>query len=139
MRLISMVDYVLEQDLETPKGRKISEIVKYGLFLKQPLELWMFVPCDKEGNVLEAVPYYADGIEKVNEYKKAKERCLFEGFAIEEESFISNIPHFYLEIDGVKIMWNFNDKWVFYKGFKTVEDLIKYDLQLTQTAIKQIS
>ena len=126
MRLISMVDYVLEQDLETPKGRKISEIVKYGLFLKQPLELWMFVPCDKEGNVLEAVPYYTDGIEKVNEYKKAKERCLFEGF--------KSVP-FSNSVRKGNYIIDFN-----YTENINIESLLHHDIvfELTRAAFKKL-
>ena len=84
--LVPMTDFVIEYAPRfNPFGTDeqilcLDYIRNYAKFLKQPLKLEMFVPCDEDGNVLEVVPYYADGIEKVNEYKKAKERCLFEGF-----------------------------------------------------------
>lgn len=59
--LIPMVDFVLERratldvnfcGLKT-YSNKIDEIFNYARFLKKPLQLGMFVPCDLEGNVLE--------------------------------------------------------------------------------------
>jgi len=45
--LISMTDFVLSKKY-TATGHE-----NYANFLKQPLELWMFIPCDEDGNVLE--------------------------------------------------------------------------------------
>lgn len=111
----------------------------------------MFIPCGEDGNFLEEPKEYFDWYKwgdfskygksitpKCKEYHKAKERCLFDKFVITEESFIHDLPHFYLEIDGIKIMWNFNNKWVFYKGFKTIEDLVKHKPELTPTALKTL-
>lgn len=163
MKLIPMTDFVINEsenkevsknfsgfsDIVNNKKLSYDNILNYAKFLKQPLELWMFVPCGEDGNVLDAEPcslgmfakdnpFFDVYLESKNIWDKAKEKCLFEGFVITEESFIHDLPHFYIEIDGIKMMWNFNNKWVFYKGFKTIEDLVKYDLQLTQKAIKKI-
>lgn len=62
MKLISMTDFVLEKGKtsvlpftikETFKnGAKVmNEIFMYADFLKQPLKLEMFVPCDENGNI----------------------------------------------------------------------------------------
>ena len=54
-KLISMVNFVLQQDITDIKQR--DSIVKYANFLKQPLNLGMFVPCDEEDKVLfEEIP-----------------------------------------------------------------------------------
>ena len=66
MKLISMTDFVLgiEQNSYTKtekyniiewqsKCESFDKIIKYANFLKQPLKLGMFVPCDENGNVLE--------------------------------------------------------------------------------------
>ena len=56
MKLISMTDFVLEQDklMRNKLNDPITFTIKvtdYALFLKQPLKLEMFVPCDEDGNV----------------------------------------------------------------------------------------
>ena len=54
MKLISLSDYVLQ----LWDDKLMSEIgiraINYAKFLKQPLKLEMFVPCDDEGNILKA-------------------------------------------------------------------------------------
>ena len=95
MKLISMTDYLPENP--------------YSKFLKQPLELWMFVPCDDNGNVLKE-PIINDSI-KIWTYQQAKERCLFEGFE---------------NIEKIAIK------------FKTIEDVIFLHPTLTKTAIKHL-
>jgi hypothetical protein len=63
-KLIPMTDFVLECSNESilnltfeeslKKSIKITkEIFEYANFLRQPLKLEMFVPCDEDGNVLE--------------------------------------------------------------------------------------
>jgi hypothetical protein len=66
MKLISMTDFVLEQN--NFKVFRNQQILNYANFLKQPLELWMFVPCDENGDVLE---------EPKTKWKSNEERCLF--------------------------------------------------------------
>jgi hypothetical protein len=149
MKLISMTDFVLEIDEIEPKAvnfssitdiknyqlNSYSKIINYANFLKKPLELWMFVPCDENGNVLEepetsdknGKPYYETKSEYElfnKSYFKAKERVLFEGF----------------EYDNKMEYWH-NKHISFDEEFcenKTIEDLIQYNLTLYQTAIKQL-
>jgi hypothetical protein len=111
----------------------------YDDFLKQPLELWMFVPCklvDSVWVVLE-VPKLVYEKEDDNsalqnhnayleEFQQAKERCLFDGCVYDDEmQAIRNekgIDLFYLP-----------------KGeLFTIEIMTKYNLQLTTTVKKQI-
>jgi hypothetical protein len=110
--LISMVDFLPDHP--------------YSKFLKQSLELWMFVPCDEDGNVLE-IPIENQFLSSKKpydriKYQKAKERCLFDGFVWKKAIFYeeSKILFPMHELDGI------------------IEDLVKYDLQLTTTALKQI-
>ena len=93
MKLISMTDFVLEQskkimNCELTHLESHHKIVDYANFLKQPLKLEMFVPCDEDGNILEDVtgqgmiPYY---VEKVHRFLTAKEKVLFEGFYVKND------------------------------------------------------
>jgi len=49
MKLISMTDFVLESNKKIAQSHSRVDcgnlIFNYAKFLKQPLELWMFVPC----------------------------------------------------------------------------------------------
>ena len=125
--MVDFIDEIGNSTLHESYERDLAKIYNYCTFLQQPLELWMFVPCDENGDVLEAVPYYADGIEKVNEYKKAKERCLFEGF--------KSVP-FSNSVKKGKYIIDFN-----YTENINIESLLHHDIvfELTQVALKQLS
>jgi len=133
--LISMTDFILNQELPTYLQKEEFEEAYYKLhnyanFIKQTLKLWMFVPCDKEGNVLEEPKFVSpDGVkwgDYAKEYQKAKERCLFEGFTscitnrVQSVSHEKCTVHFEL-IDG-----------------ENIESISNRKIQLTQTAIKQL-
>lgn len=92
-KLIPLSDFVLEQQWNKNGSPKcdISErsqswqlIVNYTEFLKQPLKLEMFVPCDEEGNILKEQAMYcfankgSKHFEKHTKYWKAKDKVLFE-------------------------------------------------------------
>lgn len=124
--LIAMTDFAIYQNSIVGDFRK--PVFYYAKFLKQPLELWMFVPCDEDGNILEHPQGYSDFLEFseiypygdyftgiCKNYQQAKEKCLFEGYDGTIEQLQSLIK--------LKI---------------TVENMVKYDLQLTPTAVKQI-
>jgi len=114
--LISMVDFVLEKNkAEEVTRQSYIECSKYAIFLKQPLKLGMFVPCDLDGNVLEDANRSTHTDIECLEYQQAKERCLFEGFTQAEVSYILSCS-----------------------DNKTVEDIVDYNPKLTATALKQI-
>lgn len=132
IKLISMTDFVLEQT-KINQFRDDCEFAypvrKYANFLKQPLELWMFVPCDENGNVLEEpdANYYMMVTEnEVLKYQQAKERCLFEGFECQKQ--------------GGEYLVKFGNEpvWVNWNNSKTIENLSRLKPQLTQTAIKKL-
>lgn len=163
-RLISMTDFVLEQSEKryektndygsTPisTGTDFDKCLKYAKFLKQPLEIWMFVPCklaDGVWVVLEEPYYYQNYISDPNDdkviiikdygkcekYQKAKERCLFEGFEYKKGK-ASHLIEFWIE-DKFLFTYN-NSTYHFLIIGNTIENSIKYNLKLTKTAQKQI-
>jgi len=138
---------------------KLEAIEGYATFLQRELELWMFVPCWKDGKLLSEPDVQClrsgtcqCGEEQVSdcrdwkyEYRKAKERCLFSGwtFAMEDEDKIY--------LDGVlfgsdcQLIYDKEDDviWIDSEHIKadllhTIEDLDYADLPLTPTALKEI-
>ncbi len=144
-RLISMTDFVMQQNMHYANKYITVEklqlrILNYAMFLKQTLTLGMFVPCDLDGNVLqEAIDLTEDNFEEVNhkiiEYEEAKDRFLFEGFKwINSKCISTDDIDIYFDSDGIKA----------YNVLKitdlcSIENLIEFNLELTQTAQKQIS
>lgn len=159
MKLIPMVDFVLSQDQEYNKPTptyaykvdldNYKKVVNYANFLKQPLKLGMFVPCDKEGNVLEE-PNCKDYIvensltsigvtqdlhiktynKDIKKYQQAKDRVLFEGLKVE---LVKSGDQIYYLVKN-----DLGNIWASWNTSKTIEDLIPYDLTLTKTVIEQI-
>ena len=125
-----MTDFVLEQGKKPNtsdfRERFVVNVINYANFLKQPLKLWMFIPCDENGDVLEE-PICQEYALANQKYQQAKERCLFEGFEIYDEETL-----------------RFKDIFIEYSDFFKidVEGLEYYcsstKLQLTPTALKQI-
>lgn len=150
--LIGMTDYVLEQrkkmenyaenNIIFSSHLNLMKTLNYANFLKQPLELWMLVPCDENGNVLkeevideelckycplESSKFDSKGnscegsrcdvaAENYKDiYQQAKERCLFE----DESKDLVNI-------------FLINDMC-------TIEQLVKYKLKLTTYSKNLIS
>lgn len=149
MTLISMTDFVLEQELINGGfGQdEIDKVWDYANFLKQPLELWMFVPCDEDGNVLEepscmyiyntqCFECSADEMYRCRKYLEAKERCLFDGFELKTLEFGTCYS---ITNRALHVFWKgITREWKLSHGISTIEDLVKYDLQLTKSAIKQL-
>jgi hypothetical protein len=163
-KLISMTDFVLEQDkLEfVPKGedyadewsnfclQRLDRITAYANFLKQPLELWMFVPCDENGKPMkEGYEVFDEDCTEYDEYvfkyQKAKERCLFEGFEYCESQSKATILGIPLSVspytDSGRLYVTKKELDGYHTWFHlfTIEDLIQCNLTRTQTAINQIT
>lgn len=81
--LKSMTDFVLEQLKITQSNSEFKSSIKnYAEFLKQPLELGMFVPCDEDGNLIDVNSRYTSDYEHLNKeldkrYQQAKKHCIF--------------------------------------------------------------
>lgn len=147
MKLISMTDFiiVLPVDTDMPDdfeggwrecAKELDRIMYYANFLKQPLNLGMFVPCDEDGTVLTEATFTdwesfsterePEHIQEVNEQEteeweiwcEAKDRVLFEGFEKYDDG-----KSFAKTVIGIS---------------KTVEGLVPHDFTLTPTAIKQL-
>lgn len=142
MELIKMSDYVLSKftDLiDSGSGDNLNHYVRYtknyANFLKRPLELGMFIPCDKEGDVIKrptacrkSNPVYLEE-KKVKDapYFEAKKSVLFGGFEMENGGMITyNRGKF------------FDYKDLFNHQNGVIEDLTELGLTLTDNAIKQL-
>lgn len=147
MKLMSMIAYVDSKE-ETPtfdtpqidwynkEIDKLYQIRKYSNFLKQPLKLEMFTPCNEQNKPLKepswwyryqngASPFMnMDEIRPCQEYKKALENVLFEGFVFykdDNESFSMDL----INSDG-------SETFCFMKN-ETIEDLLTFDFEFTLT------
>ena len=154
--LIPMTDFVLrinyiekeiDQFFDSWRMKQLRIIENYATFLKQPLKLEMFVPCDEDGNVLEDPKIEEEYVDEHTtqifaqyqyDLDKAKEKVLFEGFKIYDYKL--NV-FFYL---GRRKILSYDKKR---KDFitigllpETVEDLINISSQikLSQTALNSI-
>jgi len=139
--LISMTDFVLEQAMSTKTIlNRFMEVQNYANFLKQPLELWMFVPCDEDGKIITRKSDTGHNAAD-REYQQAKERCLFDGFEFTEsqkysiKNGIQNSVHWYTK-NRLYLTTKKEDGYHSYFQLFTIEDLIQCDVQLIPTAQK---
>ena len=145
--LQSMTDFITWVDEKrNGSGGHYDIIIRYKNFLKQPLQLGFFVPCDENGNVLEEPKRWNDYLQfpdsfdgnkewgELYDYELAIERILFKGF--EYVNFINDgklLPYHRL----IKNDEYFNVRFL----DRNIEDLLtefEYGIELTPTAIKQI-
>lgn len=126
MKLMSMTDFVLVEQMKLNQAKNLKlkhlssqyldRIFNYANFLKKPLKLEMFVPCDDNGNILKLldVCICADECSLCKKYKQAKEKVLFEG----------------IDLDTAKYHCDRNDR--------TIEYFTSFEVELTPNAIKQL-
>lgn len=152
-KLISMTDYVLEVitdktgkstlDYRDYAYNKMLKIENYANFLKQKLSIEMFVPCKlvegvwvvleepKENDLCGSFFDMQVGFHQKKEYQEAKDRVLFEGFKLTKMGdtllieFKDGCVGRYYSIDNMF-------EWYCI----TIEDLVKYNLELTASAQK---
>lgn len=123
----------------------------YDDFLQQPLTLGMFLLCDLEGNVLQEpkcdcyTEYDREGCpDKCWRFINSKECVLFKKVKLTEDKYKDTKRKFWY-IDKLRIAHELK----FYSGenqftfdvlreHETIEDLVKYNLELTDSAIKQL-
>ena len=147
--LIPMTDFVLKQNYTTTldmsqrdfydKELSIFEkIRRYANFLKKPLKLGYFIPCDENDVPLEEPIFHEPNNESEignyqllrDEFEEAKQRVLFEGF---EYDYIGGVN--FLTLNGD--IYAFKDFKIKFKNL-TVEFLIDKNIKLTETAKKEI-
>jgi hypothetical protein len=134
MKLISMSDFVVEQELmlrnnsDYTNTEAIIKIFNYANFIKQYITLGMFFPCDLNGNLLDYPDHNYNSMQYMDEfdvYNEAKSRVLFEGFKetiCEGKTYLHNHSFGSVFIDK---------NWAIRHCF--VEDLI--GIELTKSAI----
>lgn len=115
-------------------------------FGQRDLEVWQFLPSKRvkgKWKVL-SIPHsikmgYDEWDENgkiyddVLEYQKAKHRCLFDGFQIEEHEF--NSFSIRSEDNILNVMWKYPEEdWKPAQGIVKIEDIAKYNPKLSQTS-----
>lgn len=105
----------------------------YAKFLKQPLKLEMFIPCDEYDVPLDEPNYYGKSIEtfreQLNYFNEAKERVLFEGFEVLHRDKVRiTIQKNFFQLD-------YNTMKECFENYNFIEDLVNRDLTLTKSAI----
>ena len=164
--LIKMTAFVKEQ-VEDRKGKnnldyrdyaynKLINIENYANFLSQTPQLYMFVSCDSEENVLEEPKlkhsFDVHGEAKVHydafefnkkQYQQAKERCYFEGFEVDYSNNEPDNKWIRLKCGKLYITFCENLITVNYPFqdsiyITSLEQLTDYNLTLTATAQKEI-
>ena len=165
-----MTDFVLNQKQSESFNEKtfineslisLEKIRNYANFLKQPLKLEMFVPCDDEDNVLEEPivsehlldrfsqqPVKDENTPEAYRYRKAKEKVLFEDSVLIDETMYHQTKRMLIMLKSYSTFRIFNqfyyrdgsiERQLFPSNENLrIEDLIKFELELTESAIKQI-
>jgi hypothetical protein len=116
-------------------NQKVKALWNYATLLKQPPELWMFVPCDEEGRVIQEPDHVYDFDTQdykylCEEYQQAKQRCLFEGFEVEDiKGKFSTVSN-----GNRMIYFQEGKEW----KHKTLSEITHYNLKLSQTALNKI-
>ena len=139
--LIPMSDFVLQEYTKLnayyyQENKVLKKIHDYAKFLKQPLTLGMFVPCDLEGLIL-AKPSdeaYENCLDNVI-YREAKSRVIFEEFEIKE--YPDAEPDEITKVIKFKNCYAFHFKdnqWNLGIALKTIEDLIPDGLSIKSAA-----
>ena len=144
MKLVTLIDFVLQ---ENKNGQQVNSITsqlhyelrsikKYATFLRQPLKLEMFVPCDDEGNILEEPEDYEQRLpnmmteynDEIYRYEQAQEKVLF-----------YDVDYFY---DEGRLTIKFGKRFVHFEDLKNgyiIEDLACwYNLDLRINIIERI-
>ena len=161
MELKSMTDFVLEQNEnlvhdvcynynKSLVAQCCDRIFNYANFLKKPLKLGYFIPCDENDVPLEEPENYIEGYDslyndEIIEWHEAKQRVLFERFKINlsKADTIENIvciSNNNFQITFFKVGNIFLDDLETNKTtiISNIEDLIGLNLKLTKTAKKEI-
>ncbi len=146
-KLIPLSDYVLEQYQKVSPnigylelGNVLFDIVNYTKFLKQPLKLEYFVPCDNDENVLDE-PKKENYTEQElsnsdlgydwHDYQKALEKVLFKPDSVEENIIDKRL--IYIKIGNNNLIYaKHRNEWYItgLSNFYIIEDLAHLGLEL---------
>lgn len=144
MKLISMIDFVLEEQkggqrvnsITTQLHQELRNIKKYAKFLKQEIKLEMLIPCDENGEILER-PVFQDDF---SEDQLCNFQILREEFEeAESKVLFYNVDYFY---DEGRLTIKFGEIFTHFEDLKngyTIEDLACwYNLDLRTNIIERI-
>ncbi|MDR3023883.1 MULTISPECIES: hypothetical protein [unclassified Chryseobacterium] len=152
-KLIPMTTFVLEYySHEGYADLQILNLMNnYANFLKKRLTLGMFVPLDREGNILKEPKNYTAwksldhndgkrtdiaGFEEYAEYQKAEQNCMFEAFKVDYNGY-SKVRITAAYDSSIELSFNKND--LLPSGFNDVESLTVFDdIFLTSSALRAI-
>jgi hypothetical protein len=113
--------------------KRFKMIINYTNFITQTIILGQFIPCDKEGNVLEKPKEHLTNrslyYKEFDQYQEAKERVLFKGFEVDRS--LNGFLAIYTQYP-VKYIYSFGKF-----RFKTIEDLTHLNLELTDNALNK--
>ena len=132
MKLIAMTDYVkfIEEqgniNIILTQSEKHEKCLRYANFIKQPLTLGMFVPCDLHGNALEKPT--TEDLEAYRKYQQANGRVVFKDCVYDHDIKTVRPPKEYADM--------FYNRKNDYDTKLLIEDVIKYNLTLTKNATK---
>ena len=139
MKLISMTDFVIENEnmvkqTESEMSKNLFKLAQYAHFLKQPIQLWMFIPCNENNETITERHYsYFDNENEhedyCNEMEEAKQRCLFEGFEFRKGK-ATHLIEFWQD-EKFLFTYNVSTQSFLIVGSK-IENLVKYNLKLTK-------
>tara|TARA_R110001632_G_scaffold109066_4_gene219199 strand:+ start:451 stop:915 length:465 start_codon:yes stop_codon:yes gene_type:complete len=149
MKLIKCSDYVIEQKKVLKRSLSLDDyflnIDSYANFLKRPLELGMFIPCDKDGNVLKELErfehyqkYGEFGLIKgyefqmCKQYQEAKERVIFEGNWEHSRDDRYTHMNWMTDMDSPTDRIGRHEMHIRMHECKTIEDLTELGLTLTK-------
>ncbi len=140
--LQSTTDFVLERaskdileytitDAFKDGAKVMNEIFNHAKTLKLKPELWMFIPTDSKGNVLEEPTFHepnneseiGDYDELRQQYQTALSKVWFKGFEYNPNGYV------FKDFD------KFDDEWFFNA---TIEDLTPYNLEITENFGKNL-
>jgi len=146
-KLIKLSEYVMlwNDKFETP-GEFWQNITNYTKFILQLLNVGMFVPAKLVNGVwivLEPCGCLSDKgcCKKEHEYQEALKKVIFKGFIIEQTYNSDDEPcEIVISRSGLNlfIFTKNNLDWFNYSNYKTIEDLIRYNIELNESIIKKL-
>lgn len=101
---------------------KLEEIKNYNSFLKIPISIDMFVPCDDKGPIMDE--------EKLQNLEPHEDQAFFKGFKVVCNSEICNVLTISNGVASVFWYDNITKNWNPSRGIKTLEDLTPYGFEV---------
>lgn len=128
------------------------QCLRYANFVSQKPELWMFIPCDEDGNVLEEPKNYKEWLRKAlntpyeldlykyEQYQRSQSKVLFKGWKCLEKT---KRGHYKLQKEDGDTMYLDTSEGVLNgTGHNNTLEYMQFistePFELTETALKQI-